>query len=161
MEFLYDIRGFLRPYQIIQADLPTIKSNFVDSFEETSTRQQLYQGLLTYNQDLSNLLENPPYSQWLNGSFISTKINPRDIDLVTLLDHELIKQHESDLKPFLSQSSRPFYGIDAYIIRIYPEKHPLFSRTQSDLAYWAHWFSRTRRNRKKQTFSKGFIEIKY
>ena len=61
------------------------------------------------------------------------------------------------LKPY--ERSKENYGIDGYVIRIYPKGHEKYIRTQSDLLYWEHWFSQSRKNRKKQRFPKGFVEL--
>ncbi len=161
MEFSFDIHGYLKPYGKIATDLESFEAGFVEPFEADSTRHQLFQGYVRYNEDLKQLLGNIRYTQWVDGSFISTKVNPRDIDLVSLIDHQLIDQYETDLERFTKQTSKETYGVDGYIVRIYPEEHPYYVRTQSDLIYWEHWFSHSKKNRRKQRFPKGFIEIEF
>ncbi len=159
MEFSFDIRGYLKPYGKNKITLQELETEFVAPFDETSTRHQLYTGYVHYNKNLKALLKNQAYTQWIDGSFITNKINPKDIDLVNLIDHELIVQYEKELKEFLNERSKENYGIDGYVIRIYPKRHEKYIRTQSDLLYWEHWFSQSRKNRKKQRFSKGFVEL--
>ncbi|MEM7654760.1 MAG: hypothetical protein AAF399_01420 [Bacteroidota bacterium] len=107
----------------------------MEPFKADSTRHQLFQGYVRYNKDLKALLGNIRYTQWVDGSFISTKVNPRDIDLVSLIDHDLVDQYEVELERFAKQSSKDTYGVDGYIVRIYPEGHSHYVRTQSDLIY--------------------------
>ena len=161
MKFSFDIRGHLSPYGKNEVDPEDFKAVFVDPFEANSSRHKLYEGFLSYNQDLKALLAPQKYVQWVDGSFISTKINPRDIDVVNLIEVNLVEQYEQELSRFTAHEGKRNYGIDGYVIRIYPEGHPKYVRTQSDLVYWEHWFSHSRMNRAKKRFLKGFVEIKW
>jgi len=161
MKFSFDVRGYLTPYGKNKAEFEDVKKNLVDPFDETSTRIKLYEGYLSYNLGLKKLLDGQKFKQWVDGSFVSNKINPRDIDLVNLIDHKSVDKYEKELKQFTRQMSKEKYGVDGYIVRIYPEGHPKFVRTQSDLVYWENWFSKTRMNRRKQRFPKGFIELDF
>ncbi|RMG72453.1 MAG: hypothetical protein D6722_05395 [Bacteroidetes bacterium] len=161
MEFSFDIHGYLKPYGKVITDLDSCSAGFVEPFEPDSTRHQLFQGYVSYNEDLKQLLGSIRYAQWIDGSFISTKVNPADIDLVSFIDHQIVDQHETDLARFIAQTGKETYGVDAYIVRMYPEEHPYYIRTQSDLVYWEHWFSQSMKNRRKRRFPKGFLEITY
>lgn len=161
MEFSFDIRGYLKPYGKNKSNLVDFHNNLVVPFEEDSTRIKLYEGFLKYNEELKAVLQSQKYLQWIDGSFVSTKLNPKDIDLVNLIDHQFVDKHESELKQFLGKEGKENYGIDGYIIRIYPIGHPKYVRTQSDLVYWENWFSKSRLNRRKQRFPKGFIELEF
>lgn len=161
MEFSFDIRGYLKPYGKNTISEEDLKTGFVDPFDEGSSRKKLYEGYIKYNADLKALLKNQKYTQWIDGSFISTQINPRDIDLVNLIDYKLIENYEKELQRFINRQGKETYGIDGYIVRIYPEGHKNYIRTKSDLIYWENWFSMSRKNRRKQRFPKGFVELQF
>lgn len=161
MDFSFDIRGYLKPYGKNTVNTDTLKAGFVDPFEEDSSRKRLYEGYVRYNADLNRLLNGQNYVQWVNGSFVSTQINPQDIDLVNLIDYKFINSYEEELKQFINRSGKEEYGIDGYIVRIYPEGHDKYIRTKSDLIYWENWFSISRTNRRKQRFPKGFVELNF
>lgn len=116
---------------------------------------------MRYCEDLNELLNTPKYVQWIDGSFISTQINPKDIDMVSLIDYELIESYEGELQEFVTKEAKNQYGVDVYIVKMYPEDHKNHIRTKSDMIYWENWFGQTRRNRRKQRFAKGFVEIKF
>ena len=158
MEFSFDIRGHLKPYGKNRIEEKELKKHFVDPFNGSSTRKKLYEGFLRYNADLQQLLNNQHYVQWINGSFISTKINPRDIDLVNLIDYKLVSTYETELKRFTTSLGKEEYGVDGYIVKVYPEEHKEYMRMESTLIYWQNWFSTSRRNRSKKRFPKGFVE---
>ena len=82
-----------------------------------------------------------------------------NIDLVNLINYQLVEKYESQLSHFISRKSLAEYRIDGYIIKMYPEIHPYSTRSQADLLYWEHWFSKSRMNRKKERKPKGFVEL--
>ena len=109
MEFSFDIHGFLKPYGKVITDFASFEAGFVEPFEADSTRHQLFQGYVRYNEDPKQLLGSIRYTQWVDGSFVSTKINPLDIDLVSLIDHKLVDQYEAGLERFTKQASKETY----------------------------------------------------
>ena len=68
----------------------------------------------------------PQFEQWINGSFVTTKENPNDIDFVTFIDSTIFKQNEAKLEEFWSFALED-EGLDAYIVKIYPTDSPLFA----------------------------------
>lgn len=48
MELNFDIRGNLRPYEIIEISLEEFKAIFVDSLDEDSRRHAIFEKYLTY-----------------------------------------------------------------------------------------------------------------
>ena len=139
----------------------TLSSTFVEPFGKNSTRKNLFIGYLRYNQDLARLLNDRPYEQWIDGSFISKKLNPSDIDLVTFISHEVVNDLGDRLAKFQSSLAKENYGIDGYVVRVYPESHRLFVRTSSDTVYWRHWFGTTKLDRHKRRHNKGFVKINF
>jgi len=97
--------------------------------------------------------------QWINDSFVTKKSSPGDIDLITFLDFETVKQIGDRITNFKYPKSELIYGVDAYIIETYPEKHKNWFIFQSDKAYWMDRFTKTRRI-KGNRLAKGLLEIK-
>ncbi len=83
MEF--DELGFLSPYKLIETDLETFESVFVSNFKNSDTRKKVFQNYLSYIHDFKNQISNNFY-QWIDGSFVTSKLNPNDIDIVTFLN---------------------------------------------------------------------------
>ncbi|MCU0349195.1 MAG: hypothetical protein MUC59_19810, partial [Saprospiraceae bacterium] len=97
---------------------------------------------------------------WINGSYTTQKENPNDIDVVYFLEHSLAQKHEiSLLERFSYPESLIFYGVDAYLVRLFPENHQHHFRTKSDKMYWLSKFTRTRKNSRGTFHKKGFLEI--
>ena len=102
------------------------------------------------------------FYQWTDGSYISTKSKPKDIDILTIVDYRDYEENKAILEQnFASLSGRQKYNVDAYIIVNYPQNHKKHFITQSDLAYWSNLFGKTRVNRAKKQYKKGFIQLNF
>ncbi len=157
----FDSKGHLKPYQPITCGVADLKTHFVDSFTSV-TRSANYTKYVKYSDDLKALLGGVAITQWVNGSFVTKKINPKDIDFINFVDHHLIQRLGEKLDPFRPENSWDAYGVDAYILEVHPLDSKEFVKfTQSDKAYWNGQFDRTRRNRNGDKHPKGFLEIIY
>ncbi|MEM9983021.1 MAG: hypothetical protein AAF734_11035 [Bacteroidota bacterium] len=94
MKLSFNTQGYLQPAGINSVTLDIFEEMFVNSFGEESVRKKLYQKFLTYNQALGVIFEGQDYTQWIDGSFVSLKTRPRDIDLVNLIDYQLVYKYE-------------------------------------------------------------------
>jgi len=161
MELNFDGRGNLQPYQCIEVTFEEFTSTFVTAFDKNSTRHPIFDQYRQYLKDFSEQISDN-FTQWINGSFISNRRNPKDIDFVTIIDHIIFEQKESIIeRQFRLLGAREKYQVDAYTVRKYPEDHPKYGIFQNELIYWEHWFSQTKKNRAKLKFNKGFISIHF
>lgn len=62
MEFKFNIRGHLFPYEIIETDLDEFESEFVDNFDENSTRNEIFERYLNYIGVLKEVLKKILYN---------------------------------------------------------------------------------------------------
>ena len=161
MDIEFDIRGFLKPYERIEMTLDELEDIFVRSFDEDSTRYGLFEDYLRYVEAFQAEIT-ADFTQWIDGSFISKKQNPNDIDLVTILDYEVIEANQALLdKRFTDKGAIEQFNLDAYIVRKFPDDHKKAFFTISDLAYWNDWFSRSKKDKSGRRFPKGYIEIHF
>ena len=161
MELSFDIRGNLKPYKKIELTFEEFKKNFVEPFEIESTRHELLINYEHYLHDFRTEIT-PNFTQWIDGSFVTNKRNPNDIDIVTIIDFDIANAKKRLLEEkFLNKGAIKMFKIDAYIVRLYPQNHPQYSKSLSDLLYWYHWFSKSRKSRSRKRFPKGFIEISF
>lgn len=155
MELEFDELGYLKPHQIIRCDLESVKEYFVTAFPVSKTRHQLWESYLQYVQDLQNKVT-PHFIQWLDGSFLTKKHDPKDIDIVTFIDSEVFKAKESVLEKYWSFALEP-QGLDAYFVEVY---HRTDSRyeiiTENYRTIWKERFGKDRLGQVK-----GFLEINW
>ena len=157
-KLVFDNYGNLSPYEVIEIDIKSFQSFFVDNMENTEHRNKLFQDYLNYTKNLSKLVTNQ-YFQWINGSFVTQKTTPRDIDLVSFIDFRLIEKSHQELSSFVYPLSKEIYNVDAYIVKIYPDKDINAVYSKSDTLYWFHHFQKTRPNKNGEKYYKGFIKI--
>jgi hypothetical protein len=157
----FDAQGMLIPNRNIEIALSDFKFHFVDSIP-SDTRNLNFEKYIRYSNELKDLLQVQALKQWINGSFVTSVKNPRDIDLVTFIDYELRLKYKHELEKFEAPSANNIYDVDAYIVTVFPENHSKAFLFESDQAYWMARFTMTRRNlRTGKKYPKGFLEISY
>ena len=142
MNFNFDIRGNLIPYELVETDYQTFREIFVESFDsDTSNRYEIFKNYEVYLEEI-NKITNHPFSQWINGSFVSNKPNPKDIDLVSILHFEDYQLNQENFeRNLVGIHAREKYGVDAYVIPDFPTNHPNHVFSKSDKLYWRNLFS--------------------
>jgi hypothetical protein len=130
----FDQRGLLFPYERSVISMEEFEAFFVKAFPNNEKRKVLFSSYMDYVKAFQNEVS-PNFRQWLDGSFLTRKTEPRDLDFVTLLDFEVAKEKGELLRnKFLNQASEGFFGLDAYLVEVFPESHRNHFTTKSDLA---------------------------
>jgi len=157
----FDIRGNLKPYERIKLDVQDFKSTFLDSFDEDSTRHDLYDRHLDYIENFRDKVTGN-FTQWINGSFVTNKKNPNDIDFVSLVDFSVAIEREDIIRrEFIRNDALKRYGLDAYLLIVYPEDHKLRNHTKLDILYWNDWFTKSRKDKRGKRYPKGYVELEF
>lgn len=112
----FDVKGNLTPYQSIPCKGKEMKKYLVDLMPTSSTRIDNYIRYRKYSSDLKKVLGIKEMKQWINGSFVTKKLNPKDIDFLTFVDHSLIQALGTQLDNFRPGNSWTIYGVDAYVL---------------------------------------------
>lgn len=68
----------------------------------------------------------------------------------------LMKQKLSDFK---YPNSLTKFGLDAYLVKVYPREHKLYPLFVGDQMYWMDFFDKNRRNSRGIRVPKGFIDL--
>jgi len=152
-------KGNLKPYDKIHLSEGDFREIFVDSFNKDSCRYEIFRNFSSYNQDFKKFISKD-FKLWVNGSFVTKKVNPTDIDFLIIVDYEIYQLKTSIIKSqFIKNTSLKKYKLDAYLLVEYPKNHELYKQVQLDLAYWRDWFTKTRLSRNRKRHPKGFIEL--
>jgi hypothetical protein len=161
LDIQFDERGSLMPYEKVNMSLEVFEYNFIHRFENSSTRKAIFEDYEHYLADFQRLVT-PNFTQWIDGSFVTKKLNPADIDFVTFIDAAIFEEKERLIvNQFIYPNAPKIYNVDAYGVRVYPVNHPFHNIGISDTLYWQEWFGQTRPNRDKRKFKKGFVQIKF
>jgi len=154
---VFNHTGLLVPDTLIVSSFKELEDEFVIKIP-TTKRQEIFNAYVKYIEDFKNVCNLDELHQWVNGSYVTKRTNPGDIDLVTFLDYDVVEQLGNKLDNFKYPNSEMIYGVDAYIVEVYPENHKERFKYISDRAYWYDRFTKTRRIRGNK-LSKGFLEI--
>lgn len=79
----FNENGLLNP-GFHEYKLNEIDKIFVEDFSKSQTRKEIYSGFLKWLKELLNICI--PNEIWIDGSFVTDKINPNDVDLVYFID---------------------------------------------------------------------------
>ncbi len=156
----FDNRGNLTPYGVVPATIAELRSHFVEGIP-SDTRAQLFEKYVVYSSELKRLSGGKHLRQWINGSFITKKSDPGDIDIITFLERSQVRKLDKLIENFRRQNSILLFGVDAYIVEVHPPGDKWEQKTTSDTAYWYDLFQKTRRNRAGNVYKKGFLEVFY
>lgn len=117
----------------------------VESFPTSKTRIEIFKGFKAYNEILTNA--NLSGEIWANGSFLTEKEDPGDIDLVFRTSgqyYDSVSQPEREKIDQVLRNYSTDLRCDSYHFYEYPQSHPLYAIGQESRSYWlGQWgFSR-------------------
>ncbi|WP_425423202.1 DUF6932 family protein [Spirosoma spitsbergense] len=128
---------------------------FVDIFGWNNSRRFLINQLHAFAAELNNL-SIIRYTLWIDGSFVTQKEQPKDLDVVVVLPAQAHRQFENALRALRDQ----FDGLDLYMVRFISQDEPDHFLYSSDQMEWFFQFTMTKPGRlTRQKFPKGFIQI--
>lgn len=158
MNLKFDTRGNLFPYNLIECTFEDFQAYLVDSFVNSSTRKPIFDNLKTFLTDFKNSISEP-INIWINGSFVTKKENPNDIDCVILINFEAYQALGRFLETYSLVNIYKEKHLDLYFLIQYPSFDKNAKITEIDRLYWINQFTKTPPNRANQQFSKGFLQI--
>ncbi len=128
----------------------------LEDFERTfvidAGRERLFKRLLDLVGDLKGLSATGFYL-WVDGSFVTKKRVPRDVDVVCFMDNQFFEQNEKRLFGIRNHYEP---DIDAFYVLNFPLEHPDYPQTVRDQLGWFEFLKVDR-----QANQKGFIEIQF
>ncbi len=155
----FDENGHLTPITPIETTLDEFQQVFVDAFPRSTTRKRLFDNYLDWVFDFQRDIFGY-FTQWIDGSFVTRKENPNDIDFVTFLDDEVYVLRNTKLDRFWSFSNES-RGLDAYIMPEYKHNHPNFALLEERKKVWLDLFTSVRAIEDQPKLNKGFIQISF
>ena len=120
-----------------QLSITRLRQLCVDRFPLSNTRERIMQGL---EEIIKRLRSKDIVGElWINGSFLTEKINPNDADMVlfiqeTFLEHATTEQVETI--NWVNSNLKDSLCCDSYISIEYPESHPQHSYGEYWRAFW-------------------------
>ena len=133
----FDENGLL-PKGIYDCDLKVLECRFVESFPSSSTRLTVYKCFVQWWM-VANMIV-PAATEWIDGSYVTAKVDPRDIDIVTFCDAEFLNSlsGNDEITAEFHLNKGPEH-IDAYLIGVYPKEAPEYPLYQAELRQIGKW----------------------
>lgn len=154
----FDKYGLIHPAERHQLSSAEFKDEFVDKYPNSTTRSKIYSD---YNEFTSAFAEDvtASFAQWIGGSVTTKKENPNDIDILTITSKLDDESNRKLIESKFRKTIGDFPLVDSYFLQApatKTEKAPLF---KSDLIYWVHQFSYTRKDSRGRRQTRGFVEL--
>lgn len=86
MALIFNNHGFITPSGCLISNIEELRLEFVDKFPNSTTRQEIFSLFEDYIKDFKSEISNT-FSILINGSFVTKKQNPNDIDFAIFLNH--------------------------------------------------------------------------
>lgn len=155
----FDLNGHLVPYEAIDLNVSDFYETFVNSFNTSTTRHSIFHSfekfILQFQKEIVK-----EFVIWIDGSFVTKKENPNDIDLLIFLDFDFYQKNQAKLNEYKTLRFQKETSLDLYFLIAYPPAHKNRFVSDIDRIYWLNQFSKTAPNSKGKQFSKGFVQIK-
>ncbi len=147
----FDLEGYLTPYEAVETNW----QSFVETFGWNKHRLSLLDLFQLLCTELTTLFPEE-YIIWVDGSFVTRKQRPNDLDVVFILPAERYDVVENELRLLRNQ----FAGLDVYFIKKIDEGEPNHFLYISDRTEWIFQFTKTRPDRyTRRKKPKGFIQL--
>lgn len=132
--------------------LNEIEDAFVTPFPHSSTRKNVIDGYKKHTIELTQILDQ--YVQFIDGSYVTNKNDPGDIDLACFADGDVVDSlpmaDKMKLRALMAgKLTKATHLCDAYFCPSYPETHPKFEFYRSKRKYWMGEFGYDRTDKPK------------
>jgi len=124
-----------------------INDRLVIAFPESSTRSAIFQGYSNLCEDMLGLCHQ--IEQWVNGSFATKKLDPNDIDLVSIFPKEIVDSFDDTQQTLFATlvsgaKTKDNYRCDSYFVPLVDEDDPNWPKIKELLDYWEKWWGEDR-----------------
>lgn len=126
-----------------------LEKDFLNAFPGSLTRDKLVKGLNGYIDCLKAI--QIPFEVWIDGSFVTNKMNPNDIDLLIVVSEQKINMLTSDQKIYLNMLlNKPMAKT-----KFYCDVYFCVAENEQYKSYWRGWFGFSRKE-----VPKGIVRMK-
>jgi len=151
----FDASGHLTPYAVLETSLDAFEAVFVAGFPQSLTRKRIFERYVAYVEEVRRIVGDG-FVQWVDGSFVTRKLNPGDIDFVTSLEIDCYERNKVAIDALRNRRREKGVVTDGYFLFVRPEGHPQRYLYESDRE---EWFRHFRWGRDKEP--KGFIQLNF
>jgi hypothetical protein len=122
-------------------DLDDLRRLCVDGFPTSTNRKSLADA---FEEVVDSAAECAlSYEIWVDGSFLTSKLDPADVDAVFVFNPGAVAEAEYDAQALVQQigkNLRDETGCDTYVVLAFPAGHPLHQEAVRRLQHWLAQF---------------------
>lgn len=120
-------------------NIDDMEKSFVTPFPHSSTRKNILDNYKKHTDELLQIISD--YIQFVDGSFVSNKNDPGDVDLICFIDGDVLDalppSEQNKIGALLAgKLTKASHMCDAYFCPMYPEHHPNYEFYRSKRKYW-------------------------
>lgn len=147
--------GLITPAEGIPTTPDGIYEIFVRPFPQSETRERIFNEWRKYNRMLRQEI-GVDFTQWVDGSFVTQKRNPRDVDIVSFIPSYLFRKFEKRLDYYWTDNWER-EGIDAYLVEVLQEGQPEYESYKTVVTEWVRLYTTTKATSQLPNERKGFL----
>lgn len=142
-----------------EASVEEVQAALVDPFEASHSRRAIFDWWSELRDALAEL--GAYQAHWLAGSFVTDKLQPNDLDLVTVLDgptYDGLPRHRRKLIQAMvaGNVTEQLWRCDNYPLLEYPEGSEGYAPAQATATLWGEHFGTDRDGN-----ARGFVVVKH
>jgi hypothetical protein len=157
MEPMGQIPGFVPqanyPYQVLPdgvypCDELDLREVFVGGFEASRTREVICGGFLKLRAEITKL--GISATQWVDGSFVESKLDPGDVDVVSFCDYDALNGLVVPAQQAIVQlanggeATKASFQTHTFLVPSCSPSHAYHPVFEAYRSYWRTWFGKTR-----------------
>jgi hypothetical protein len=100
------------------------------------------------------------FFQWIDGSFVTKKVFPGDIDVVTFLPYDIMTR-QIDAVFHFRKNAKSLFEVDAKFSPTCKWNHRFFEDAKKQEAYWQNLYGFSRPDAEEKKWPKGIIKIDF
>ena len=155
----FDELGHLKPTGTTELTLPAFELFFVENLDDRAHRRRLFENYLLFLAELKKVV-GPTFYQWVDGSFVSQKARPADLDVVTFTDLQTNVQHEHDFIAMRARA-RIDWKMDANFAVDWDKNMPMPQGFLKTTEFWQRFYGFSRPDINQVKHPKGFIRLNF
>lgn len=129
------------------ATVADVEATLVNSFATSITRREIFERWTQLRLAIAAVVS--LREQWLDGSYVTMKVDPADADIVVHLDGSEVDALDPTawvtLEALVSgKTTQAAWRCDSYPLVEYPEGHPLHVISEEVRDHWADFFGKDR-----------------
>ena len=136
------------PDGVYSCDETELRRVFVEGFEGSKTRDVICKGFLDLRGEVAKL--GISATQWVDGSFVESKLDPADVDVVSFCDYDALNGLVASAQVTLVQlvnggeGTKAVYQTHTFLVPACPQGHAYHPTYEAARSYWRKWFGTTR-----------------